>query len=60
MVLFVTDRENSASGRVCRGIHTDNGTNFTSKAFLNETIHQGVKVNTMAGLIGGAIQVAYH
>ena len=57
MILFVADQENSASGRVCRYNYSQNGSAWDQEEFLDETRTQGVKVNTMAGLIGGAIQV---
>ncbi|CAK8675855.1 uncharacterized protein LOC143460542 [Clavelina lepadiformis] len=50
MVLFVVDPENSATGRVCK-----NASNYqdTNQHF------QGVKVNTMAGLLAGGIQLSF-
>ncbi|XP_039273246.2 uncharacterized protein LOC120347385 [Styela clava] len=75
MVLFVVDRKNSASGRVCgdhyhHHITTNGPVNDTTTA--NETLSeftfyntskkyhlQGLQVNTIAGLIGGLIQTSF-
>lgn len=82
MVLFVVDRENSATGRVCHDQHkddnekdgqgnqepvqlkTDQNESFRLAEYLhnNQTQYQyhplqGLKVNTVAGLLAGCIQV---
>lgn len=62
MVLFVVDPNNNASGRVCKsrfaavGLPEDTAmVNATEDEEIEPT--QGLKVNTIAGLLASAIQV---
>ena len=56
MMFFVIDSKNSATGRVCQMFCKENGTTSRDEV-QNEGPHQGVKVNTMAGLVVSVIQV---
>jgi len=59
MVLFVVDTGNSASGRVCHWSLGKAAVEYTSTSTTTGTgtMQQGVQVNTIAGLVGGGIQV---
>ena len=57
MIMFVADQKNSASGRVCCYNYSSNGSIWNEDTFLDETRNQGVRINMIAGLVGGIIQV---
>lgn len=59
MVLLVVDPNNNASGRVCRITNDAKGSSehHVSNVSADTGKKQGLKVNTIAGLLAGAIQV---
>jgi len=56
MTFFVIDSKNSATGRVCQIFCKETGLTLEDE-FLSNEGRQGVKVNTMAGLVVSLIQV---